>query len=356
MAKESFWDKKNIHWMIFGLFLLSFLLFMIYPYLDVFVWAVFIYYVSRPIYNQIRKEVKSETVSAFISLFLLILPIVLVVQYTISVAAVEFQEFSKDVDSPLTQTIRQALSGYQKIAVELNPKEVVDIVLGDENARAFLYLIATWSLDIIFKFVLVFVMAYYLLKDGSKMVSWFRETFCGDKLWVNVFLDEVDAGLYHVFFGNILTAALTAVIAATSFVFLNAYAPSYLVIIPYPVLLGMLCGIASLIPLVGLKLVWVPLFLYMGLKVYVYGVIGTHLSFLILFLIVINIVVDIIPDLILRPYIAGRKVHQGAMLLSYIFGPTAFGTVGILVGPLTVVIATNFGKIVLPQIISYKKE
>ncbi len=145
-------------------------------------------------------------------------------------------------------------------------------------------------------------------------------------------------------------------IASTSFIFLNSISPSDNLIISYPILMGMLCGVASLIPMVGLKLVWVPMFLFMCFKVYVFGLFSSSIyGFLFVFLLIVNIVVDWIPDLVLRPYISGKNIHTGVMMLSYILGPAAFGAVGIFVGPLIVIFSTNFVKIVLPQLVSAKK-
>ncbi|MFH1722149.1 MAG: AI-2E family transporter [Candidatus Altiarchaeota archaeon] len=348
------WFTKNLHWTLFGLLLLYLIFLMVYPYLDVFVYALFIYYVTRPIYLQLKRECNHDSLSAFIAVFMFILPVILLVIYTFSVASIELQYFLGKMDSPEAKALNSALQSYHEFALDFNPKILIEAFMGNEDIRSIIYYLLSSSLDIILNFVLVFLIGFYLLKDGPKVTSWFKKTCCENRLWLRVFLDEVDGGLFHVFFGNILTAGLTAVIAATSFVFLNSYSPSEFLQIPYPVLLGMLAGIASLIPLLGLKLVWVPLFLWLSLRVYVYGNFAAHWPFLLFFLFVVNVIVDIIPDLILRPYISGRNIHLGIMMLSYIFGPAAFGPVGIFVGPLIVIVSTNFGKIVLPQIISRK--
>lgn len=352
----SDWFIKNLHWMLFAAVLVYFLFLMVAPYLDVFVYALFIYYVTRPVYYQLLREFKRESLSAFIAIFLFILPVVSVVVYTFSVASIELQYFLGQMHSPEAQALRRALESYREVAYEFNPQLMLEAAVGNEDVRSLIYYVASSSLDLLLKFILVFFVGYYLLKDGPKVVTWFRRTCCTERIWLSVFLDDVDGGLYHVFFGNILTASLTAVIAATSFIFLNSLAPSDFVQIPYPVLLGILAGIASLIPFVGLKLVWVPLFLWLGLRVYANGVLSEHVTFLLFFLIVVNVIVDILPDLVLRPYVAGRKIHLGVMMLAYIFGPAAFGTVGIFVGPLIVVVATNFAKIIVPQLVARREQ
>ncbi|MFZ2070594.1 MAG: hypothetical protein WAV32_03110 [Halobacteriota archaeon] len=66
-----------------------------------------------------------------------------------------------------------------------------------------------------------------------------------------IFLNEI---ANNIFFGNILTAVLTALIGAVTFRLLNLVAPPQLMI-PYAILLGILCGIGIFIPGIGVKLI-----------------------------------------------------------------------------------------------------
>nr|QNO53459.1 hypothetical protein HCHKDHBN_00030 [Methanosarcinales archaeon ANME-1 ERB6] len=75
--------------------------------------------------------------------------------------------------------------------------------------------------------------------------------------------------------------------------------------------------------------------------------------FLLLFLVVVGVAVDFTPDTVLRPYISGKHIHVGALLLACIFGIVVFGFLGLFLAPMILIIATNFMKIVLPELRGY---
>jgi predicted PurR-regulated permease PerM len=96
-----------------------------------------------------------------------------------------------------------------------------------------------------------------------------------------------------------------------------------------PVLWGAIGGLASIIPVVGSPLIWVPVviaFLFMGSywKALLLGLWGT-------------LVVGSV-DNVLRPFVVGARDKQHPMLiaLAAIGGTYAFGVLGILLGPLVV--------------------
>jgi hypothetical protein len=64
------------------------------------------------------------------------------------------------------------------------------------------------------------------------------------------------------------------------------------------------------------------------------------------------VVVDTIPDLVLRPYVSGRNLHVGLVMLAYIFGPLLFGWYGIFLGPMILVLVVHFVRIVLPELVA----
>jgi len=99
-----------------------------------------------------------------------------------------------------------------------------------------------------------------------------------------------------------------------------------------PVLWGTIGGLASIVPVVGSPLVWVPVviaFVFMGSywKALILGLWGA--------LIVGSV------DNVLRPYVVGahEKQHPVLIALAAIGGTYAFGVLGILLGPLLVSLA-----------------
>ncbi len=99
-----------------------------------------------------------------------------------------------------------------------------------------------------------------------------------------------------------------------------------------PVLWGAIGGLASIVPVVGAPLVWVP-------AVIAFAVMGSYWKALLLGLWCALIVGSV--DNVLRPLVVGArdKLHPMLVALAAIGGTYAFGVLGILLGPLVVSLA-----------------
>ncbi|MFH0860150.1 MAG: AI-2E family transporter [Candidatus Altiarchaeota archaeon] len=341
---------REPHWIVFGLVLTVLLWKMIAQFIGVLVYGLFIYYISRRAYSWLLLRLESAWAAAFVSLIIIILPLMIIITYTIGVAAVELKQLLVVLNLSSTQIIKR-LVGTSTAAFEtIAPQDIFNVARENAEAGKTLYKLGIAALGVIFKLLLAFIVAFYILLDGSRLRNWFVGTFFKDeRKLVSQYFDDIDHSFYRVFFGNILTAGFTAVVGAITFSFLNIIAPHPALKLPYPVLLGILCGIANLIPMIGMKLVWVPVGLYVLFQMYVLNLFPV-IWFLLLFLILVNILVDIFPDLILRPYIAGDGMHKGIMFFSFILGTWTFGFVGIFIGPIIVIVSSNFVKTILPEI------
>ncbi len=91
-------------------------------------------------------------------------------------------------------------------------------------------------------------------------------------------------------------------------------------------LLGLATGFASIIPVVGSALVWLPVTIYL----LVTGSIGKGLFFLVYCIVVVSSI-----DNIVRPWVVGGRVElHPLVLLFFIFGGVeAFGFLGLFLGP-----------------------
>lgn len=356
-AKETDIKSKNrksskLHWKLFGALSLGLLIYMVFPFLDVFIYGIFIYHVARPLYRKFHKRFQNKTIPSFISLFLVVLPILIIAIYTLSVASIELSTLLANIDLAAIniEYINQILNEFNTLAKDITPMELLGLI--SEHGDFWKIFVAPLSnfITVLFKLFLMFTIAFYLLKDASGFRKWVLNTFLfAEEKMANKLFNVTDAAFHRVFFGSIVTTVLTSIVGVIVFCSLNLIAPQHLAI-PYPVLLGILCGIAGLIPAVGIKLVWVPLTIYLGIQGYIHDLLFTEWWFLLMFLIAVNLLVDIIPDLVLRPYISGREIHTGMILFSYIFGSIVFGFVGLFLGPMIVILAINFITIVLPRI------
>jgi predicted PurR-regulated permease PerM len=98
-----------------------------------------------------------------------------------------------------------------------------------------------------------------------------------------------------------------------------------------------------------MKLVYVPVATYLLAVSAADGFAGAW--FVAVFALVSLVVVDTIPDLVLRPYVSGRNLHVGAVMVAYTLGPLLFGWYGIFLLPVLLVLVVHFVRIVLPELV-----
>ncbi len=359
-------------WLIFGLLLVLLLLWVAWPFLTVIVYAIFLYYIAKPIKRRLRPHVKNDSLLVALSLFVLVLPLVLIIGYTLliglsqlnaAIAGFGLQSLPRGPLSNLSSTVSQAqhnltmeniLSGNFSAII---PRNWYDALYGYSGSifglQQLVFATGMTIVDIIFKLFLMVVIAFYLLRDDGRLKAWFLSTFPAlvhehDDMLLR-YAREVDEDLEKIFFGNILCIIFFAIVAALTFNLLNLFAPASMQI-PSPILLGMLCGVSALVPVVGMYIVTIPLFLYILVNSLIAGALFPNLAYFILMGLAVLILVQTLPDFVLRPFMARGKINTGLLMFAYILGPIVFGIAGLFIGAIVLVLLTHYFTIVLPSI------
>jgi predicted PurR-regulated permease PerM len=340
-------SRDRLAWWAVGGLLGVVLVGILVAFIGTFVTALFLYYVSRPVYHRLRTRV-GRNLSAAGALLALAVPFVVLVAYTFAIALQEVQSLARTTDLGPLQAALEPYFDVSTVVEDpasiLQDPDIVNAVrVVAENVFDFLPIILVGLLHLF----IALAAAFYLLRDGNRLARWVRETFDNETEVLTGYGRIVDQDLSSVYFGNILNAAITAVIGAITYNVLNVFAPASIAI-PSPALLGLLAGVASLIPVVGMKLVYIPV------AVLLFGralVDGDPLWFPTTFFLVSLVIVDTIPDLVLRPYISGKNLHVGLVMIAYIIGPLLFGWYGLFLGPLLLVLFVHFGRVVLPELL-----
>ncbi|MFB6101571.1 MAG: AI-2E family transporter [Haloplanus sp.] len=349
-------SRARIGWWSLGLVLGAALTYVIYAFVGTFVFGVFIYYATRPIYRRLRRVVRPPSLAAAISLFALALPALFLVAYAFSIA---LNELLKYVNSGTLDPSRWPLVDQETLDMIADPATLIQLdpqqYLTTEGVRSVFASLSSAADTLAFVGVgavhlfVMLALAFYLLRDGSRLSRWAINQFGDDRGVLGAYGRAVDRDFKAIFFGNILNAVLTGTIGVLAYSILNVYAPPG-VRIPAAPLVGLLAGVASLIPIVGMKLVYVPVVIYL--------VVASALTdpqtlwFVAVFAAVSFVVVDAIPDLVLRPYVSGRNLHVGSLMIAYTFGPLLFGWYGIFLAPMLLVLIVHFARLVLPELLN----
>ena len=315
--------------------------------------SVFLYYSTRRFYASLRRLRVPARVRAVVVMSALAVPLLLVVSYATVLLAVEARQFVMEyalldvaathvdwlgeMESLPDLTVSGLYEAYQ--AGQLSP--MVDF-LGNHAA-----LLTTVISNFFLNLFITIIVTYYLLLDGYRIREWLLR-FDDDAI-IREYLEAVDRELEAVLFGNLLNVLAISLIAIAAFSGYNAVAPAGAEV-PYPALAGVLTGAASLIPVVGMKVVYLPLTGITALPL-VLGGDSSLLVYVLGFLVVAVVVVDTIPDLVLRPILSGKNTHVGLLMLAYTLGPVVLGFYGLFFAPIVLVVGLTFAHTALPRLL-----
>ncbi len=320
--------------------------------------AVFVYYSTRPFFRVLRRMRVPPRASAALVIMLLGVPLIALIGYTVVLLFNELRIFVEEY--PVVETAAQNIDWFDGLEdlpeltfegmVQAYQAGQLDAVV--EFATENLGILAGAVTGFFLNLLIVVIVTYYLLIDGWRVRRWLLR-FDEDAI-VRDYLEAVDRELEKVLFGNLLNVIAIAVVAVAVYNGYNAFVPAD-ARVPFPVLAGVLTGVASLIPVVGMKVVYVPLALAVAVPAVVAGD-TSLLVYVVGFVAVTAVFVDTVPDLVLRPYFSGDETHVGLLMLAYIFGPVVFGFYGLFFAPIVLVLGLTFADTALPRLLGAEDE
>ncbi|WP_222914480.1 AI-2E family transporter [Natrinema sp. SYSU A 869] len=358
MAVFDGWDGERLLWVGFGLGIAILIGIALFRYVGTVLFAIFVYYATRPLYRQLDRVIDHPNVTTTVTILFVVVPMAAVIVYAGVVALRELDQF---LASSELEAYRSLFQPYLRLVREGNVDRLRDALTagsgspvagvlrqGVPSALGRLQSFAGFVFSVLARFFLMLTFLFYLLRDDQKLRRWFYESIDHDDEIVS-YIESVDDDLETVFLSNLAVIAVAAVTAAITYTGLNYLTPGG-AIVATPVLLSLLIGIGTLIPAVGMKIVYVPYGLVLfGLAVTA----STPLWHPIAFLVLTFVVVDTIPDFFARSYLSARSgVHMGLVLLGYFLGTLAFGWYGLFLGPIVVVLAVHFAHMIFPSLSS----
>lgn len=346
-------DRERLRRLLIGASVAALFLLIIYvavAFVAVLVFTVFLYYAVRPIFRLLERFNLGRRIRAGLSILLFGLPFVALIAYTAAVVAAQLRGFLADSD-----VVGRGLEG---LVTELNigGLDLTSLEGLMSGGAGNLSSVAGQLLDAVSLAGTVFVQllllltgAYYLLVDGPRLAEWFFEIY-DDTGIVRSYAQAVDSELSLTLFGNIVNIFITAIISLVIFYLYNLFAPAGATV-PFPALLAALAGIGSLIPVIGIKIVYIPLCLALAVNAWTMSQLELLGPIAVLALIS-AVVIDFIPDIIVRARVSAEQTHTGLLLVAYIVGPSVFGFYGLFLAPIVLVAATNAVTILLPYALS----
>jgi predicted PurR-regulated permease PerM len=351
-------NEKRLVVAVFGALLATLVGYLAFRFVAALTVAVFVYYSTRRYYKFLARFRLPSRARAVVTLASLAVPLLLLVSYTLVLLVVEARRFINnsalvdvaaenapwlgDVGTVPELSVRGLIRAYR--SGDLDPF----IQFATDNAEFLTNVVSGFFLN---AFIIVIVV-YYMLVDGERIKAWLLR-FDDDAI-VREYLEAADRELEAVLFGNLLNVIATALIAITVYHGYNLFVPDP-AMVPYPTLAGALTGLASLIPVVGMKIVYLPLTAIAAIPILMGGNTAL-LVYILAFLVVVVVVVDTIPDIVLRPILSGETTHVGLLMLAYTLGPVVLGFYGLFFAPIVLVVALTFANTALPRLLGAEPE
>lgn len=325
----------QIFFVVFGL-ILSLVFYMIKNYIGLlfisFVFCIVIYPLYRFINQWISKPKWVATpFSVILSLALVIVPTTLFIQSMVAqvIEAIGWiqNSYSQTNWQEWLSGINQTLVKIPLIKAQIDQETIIQtlsglLVLLRNSLVNSIWMVGNTSIDFVVNFFVMVILVFFILPNISKLKNYL----------ISISPLSVEATLQYFRRSH---AMLMDTIKGTFIIGIvqGAIGGAFLAIVgvPAPVFLAFLMMILSILPIVGTAMVTVPLAIY-------YAATGHWVVGLLIILwqmLVVNSV-----DNILRPLLVSKdaNLHPALMLVAVLTGINTFGFVGLLYGPLIMVI------------------
>lgn len=343
-------DRSRLGWWLFVALLAVVATLIAYEFIGILVLAIFGYYATRPINDRLATAIDSDDVAAWATVLVVLIPLLLLVFYAGIQLALQAQQALGSI-GVLPQDLLQALPVEQRTALQSafrnptrllsNPQRILDVATMIGSVLGVIS-------GVLLRISLAITLTYFLLANDKALADGFRRIFGGTDSTAYAYGVALDEDFESVWFGNFLFVLVMAVIATVTYWWTNLVAPSGLHI-PMVLVLGFLTGVASLIPLVVGKVVYLPVIAALGLQASQAQ--GTPYLFVGIVLVVYFFVLDFLPQTFVQPYITGRQLDTVMMMFGYLLGPILFGWYGLFLLPMIFIVILEAIRIVVPNLV-----
>ena len=317
-------DKQMVSRMVVLLLIVCIFIasiFILKPIIMAIFLGFFVAYILHPLYNPVKKYVRGENLSTLIFCILLVILLAIPLFFLLPLFVKEiFNAYLYVQKIDITSAIVGLLGSFfsqditRVIAVQVNLFVI----------KFFNFSVTSLSNtfsdlpNLMLKFAVFIFTFYFATKDSDKIREYISELSPLSKNTENRFSQEFRNITNAVIFGQILIGVIQG---------LSLGLGMFLLGVPNTGFLTILAVIASIIPMIGAWLVWVPVSLYLLAS-------GSTLQGTILFL--YGLLFVSIIDNILRTYFISKRSNVGTFvaILGIIGGLYTLGVIGLILGPL----------------------
>lgn len=293
------------------------------PFLIPLVTGAVIALICRPLYKSWQKYLSSPALSAFFTVvvvgLLFVIPLTLI--FTILIREINYlgqtigsQSFSLDHLDILIQQTLDTL-GISRDLVQVDMRGFLLSAVSYLGSKGGVFIGGFFG--VLAHAFLIFITTYYLVQNYDQLNARVKELSPFSPEDTDHLLQRTKEVIQATVSGNLLILILQALTSLIGFTLFG---------LGSPVLLGLLFGIASLVPIVGTAIIWVPAVIFQLMQGNVTAGLGIGIWSLLQVLLF---------DYYLRPRLIEQKarLHPFLVILGVLGGVAQFGILGLILGP-----------------------
>lgn len=313
---------------VLGLLILLFRI--LQPFLFIFLTAFILSVFLNPLFTYLHQRLRlPKTVSAalaiFVSILVMSIPLSIIATLLIreSSDVLAFIQTNAGIRNELTQVIYGYLNQWgistQNLEFEVNKYVITSLRFLSTSITT----IFSQTFGFILNGLLTLLVTFYFLVHKAAVIQYVSNVNPLRQADMERLTSRATEVMTATIRGNFIVIVIQAVLGGVGFAIFG---------LSSPVLLGALYGLASLIPAVGITLVWLPASLYLMLSGNLVGGIG-----LAAWCIISNLIMD---NVISPKIVAGEtRLHPLFILFGVLGGVQMFGLFGIVLGPTIVALS-----------------
>jgi len=181
------------------------------------------------------------------------------------------------------------------------------------------------------------ISTFYFIEGGQRMITRMKGYIPKSQRFMRSLIKQADEIAHALFIGHFLTSMIVGAMAAVGFWILSAMGVLPLVNFAYALFLGLITGIAVLLPVIGSWFVYIPITVWILNTQTMAVAIPNAFKFFIFCMVFLTF----IPNFFIRPKLVSQEsdVHPLIVILGFIGGPLIWGLKGFVMGPLALGLA-----------------
>lgn len=312
---------------------------LIKPFLYVFAWSTILTVIAYPLYKRLLKKVTNTSLCALLTLILtvalVVVPLIFIFAYTLkegivfvnyltlNIGELNLKKYSELIESPFIRNLYYPLKEYITffdVNIELVIKEKLKLLgsLLVQQSIGFLQNIATG----IVQFIIILLTSFFFLRDFPKLLNLIKTFIPLDEDQASALLNKIGETIYTTVYVALIVAITQGTLGGFAFWFLG---------LKSPLLWGMVMAVFCLIPLVGHPVVWIPATVFLLSQ----GLYWKAIVLVLWGMLVIGLIDNLIRTILLG---AKTQLHPLIVFFSVLGGVMLVGPLGILLGPVIIVI------------------